>query len=103
MLSQREGLALRAGSGTRLRKVEIGARGCISVAEEFAACLLQECGDVPCFGDVCTVAGDDWVTVASEAVSITRREAKETVVKNGLEEGKDGELGKLHFGFRRDN
>lgn len=81
--------------------MEFGGGDCPSVAGEFGACSVQDCKNVLCFDDVGAVAGDDWMEVAEDAVSVTRDEAKETAIKDGLEKAGDGELRGFHSGFAR--
>lgn len=56
----------------------------------------------PCFGDVGTVGGDDWVPVPEDAMTVTKGRAENTRVMDGLEEGGNGELHKFRSGTARD-
>lgn len=72
-----------------------------SVPEKPEVCSMQNCKDVPCFGDAGAVAGADWAAPAKNAVSVTKGTGEKSVARNGLEEGGDNELAEFHFGFAR--
>lgn len=60
---------------------------------------MQGCGDVLCFDNVGAEAGDDRLSVAEQAVSVTEWEPGKARVKDGLGKEEDGELGGLHLRF----
>lgn len=62
-----------------------GAADYAVVAGVSRTCSLLDCGDVFCFGNVCTVAGKKWMAVAENARSVRHGEAEEIRVKNGVE------------------
>lgn len=41
--------------------------------------------------------------MAKNAISVTEEDAEETGVKDWLEEGGDGKMGELYFGFSRND
>lgn len=87
---------LSAESESRGREMEVGVGDGASAAGDFGACSVRECEDVHCFRDVGAVAGEDWVTVAEAAASITGDETAEARAKGGMEKGEDAQLSKLH-------
>lgn len=98
----KEDLVVRVGNGSRTPEMQVGAEDCASVRGEFDACFVQDCEEVLCYGDVGAAAGDDWLAVAENAVSVAKKDAKETGADYGLEKGGPGELDVLHFGITRD-
>lgn len=63
---------------------------------------MQECKAALCFGDVVAVSRDDSISVAADALSVKKREAKEAKVHDGLEKNRNGEVAELHFGIAGD-
>lgn len=96
-----EGLVLSADSERRIEEMKIDAGDCASLAREFGTCLVQDCKDATCFGDVGAAARDDCVAVPHNALSVTKRKAEKTLVKDALAEGGDFNLEELRFGFAR--
>lgn len=100
--SGREGLFLCTGRWGGKVEVEAGTGDGASVAGGFGASAVRECEDVFGFRNVCAVAGNDWVTLAEDTVSVAKGEADERGREDGLEEVGDGKMGELEFGIAGD-
>lgn len=93
---------LSAGNWEKTREVKVRGGDCTSMAGYFGTCPVQNYENFLCFRKIGAVAGSDRVAVSKDAVSVKEGKAEEIVVKDGLEEGEDGELGELYFETARD-